>query len=33
VSSVRVFSTGAPQHDDVTVLVVCYHGRQEARAQ
>jgi sigma-B regulation protein RsbU (phosphoserine phosphatase) len=26
VSSVRAFSTGAPQHDDVTALVVCYHG-------
>jgi phosphoserine phosphatase RsbU/P len=33
VSSVRVFSTGAPQHDDVTVLVVCYHGLPEAGAQ
>jgi sigma-B regulation protein RsbU (phosphoserine phosphatase) len=25
-SSVRRFAAGAPQHDDVTVLVVCYHG-------
>jgi phosphoserine phosphatase RsbU/P len=33
VSSVRAFSAGAPQHDDVTALVVNYHGAPVAASQ